>query len=224
MEEKKWWGLKNPEILNLRAKNNYYAGYYEWNEHRNLLNPFCVRPERPHNFQIPFNEMEGKTLLDIGCGPCPNTISLVHCASVHVLDPLLDFYKGIQPFGWRFFASLLPIGAEKLPFNDNSFQYVYCWNVLDHTQNANKILSEIARVLVTNGQLLLGCDVRDDHGGGVAHPYFWSMEVFESKILKYFEPVIPITLIDENMELLQRQRIEGKLVTWVSRLKKKAVS
>lgn len=124
-----------------------------------------MKPSRPHNFQIAGPAIEGKTILDIGCGPMSPTMSLVHCAKVHVVDPLVDFYNTIQPFGGEFFTSVSSVGAEQLSFDRHSFHFVHCWNVLDHAQDADKVLREIMRVLLPRGQLLLGCDVRDERGG-----------------------------------------------------------
>ena len=220
-KEKEYWSLKDGALLTLHAQNYFYAGYYEWMKHRDLLNPFCVRPSRPHNFQIPGDAMEGKAILDIGCVPISPAISLVHCAKVHVVDPLVDFYKEIQPFGWEFFTSVSSAGAEQLPFDDHSFNFVHCWNVLDHTQNADKVLGEIVRVLIPRGQFLLGCDLRDERCGGIAHPYKWSIDTFEARIFQHFEPVMTVTFIDENNRPASREQCQGKIPRWVCRLQKK---
>jgi len=220
--ENEYWSLQDHRVLTLHSQYYFYAGYYEWTKHRALINPFCVRPSRPQNFQIPGNAVKGKAILDIGCGPMSTTISLVHCAKVHVVDPLINFYKTIQPFGWEFFTSVSAVGAEQLFFDKHTFHFVHCWNVLDHTQDADKILREIGRVLVPRGQLLLGCDARGERGGGPAHPYKWSIETLEGRVFKYFEPVTTVTLLDhENMRPVSRPSGQGKLLRWVCRLEKK---
>jgi len=132
--ENEYWSLQDHRVLTLHSQYYFYAGYYEWTKHRALINPFCVRPSRPQNFQIPGNAVKGKAILDIGCGPMSPTISLVHCAKVHVVDSLVDFYKTIQPFGWEFFTSVSAVGAEQLLFDKHTFHFVHCWNVLDHTK------------------------------------------------------------------------------------------
>ena len=45
--------------------------------------------------------------------------------------------------------------AEDLPFSDNSVDLIICQEVLEHTQNFNKVLSEMYRVLKPKGQLYL---------------------------------------------------------------------
>ena len=194
--ERSYWSLKDRQLLSLRAKYAFYAGYYEWSEHRALCDPFCVRDSKPENFQIPADEMEGSRVLDVGCGPASRALSLVHCATVCAVDPLLDVYREMQPFGWDYFETLDPAGAEELPFDDCSFDFAYCRNVLDHTQNADEVLDQIARVLRPRGQLLLNCDTRHGRGGGAAHPYAWSTKSLEARIFDQFEPVTSISLFD----------------------------
>jgi len=51
-------------------------------------------------------------------------------------------------------AQLITGAGERLPFDDNYFDYVICYNVLDHTLNPSDVLTEIHRVLDDCGQLL----------------------------------------------------------------------
>ncbi|MEK6276632.1 MAG: class I SAM-dependent methyltransferase [Actinomycetota bacterium] len=219
--EHRYWSLQDRRLLNLEAKYYFYAGHYEWTRHRVLLNPFCVRDSSPGNFQIPADEMEGCLVLDVGCGPASDTLSLVHCASVCAVDPLLDVYREMQPFGWEFFKTLASVGAEELPFDDGEFHFAYCRNVLDHTQNADEVLREIARVLHPRGQLLLACDARHGRGGGPPHPYAWSIETLETRVFGQFEPVTPITLLDDTKTPVGREQSRGQRVRWVCRVRRK---
>jgi ubiquinone/menaquinone biosynthesis C-methylase UbiE len=48
------------------------------------------------------------------------------------------------------------VGAgEALPFPDASFQLVTCWDVLEHVQQPQHLMSEIARVLTPDGVVLM---------------------------------------------------------------------
>jgi len=218
--EKTWWSLRDPDKSVLEAKFYYYAGYYEWSRNRSLLNPFRVAGDCPQNFQLPGSDLEGKSLLDIGCGPVPITLSLVHCADIHVIDPLLEFYTGIQQFGWQYFSSRSSGIGESLPYGDRRFDYVYCWNVLDHTRDAETILREISRVLKPAGRLLFGCDARAGIGGGEAHPYMWSVETLEKGISKYFTAVNKPTLIDPDRKVIETLGGRATIARWVCHLQK----
>jgi len=93
---------------------------------------------------------DGK-LCDVGCGNGeyisraqsygwevygvePNKNAVVHCLSMG-----LNVKQGY---------------AEKIPFNDFSFNVVRMWNVLEHTISPKRALSEVYRVLKKNGYLL----------------------------------------------------------------------
>jgi SAM-dependent methyltransferase len=216
--ERAYWSAKDPQFLYLHATYYYYAGYYEWKENKSLINPFSTK--HPENFQISGEEMERRTVLDVGCGPISATLALVHCASVQVVDPLADFYREIQPFGWEFFSSVSALGAERLPAGDETVDFVHCWNTLDHTQDADQVLREISRVLRPDGSLLLGCDVRDRCPGGSGHPYNWSAETFEARLFSTFTPIGPITLLDESSRPVAASRPDRQVLTWVGRLRK----
>jgi len=219
--EKAWWTTQDPLLLMREAQYRFYAGHYEWIKHRALLNPLCVNSSRPANFQIPGEAINGKTFLDIGCGPVPESLSLVHCAQVHVLDPLIGFFKQIQPYGWEFFSSVSASGAEQLSFEDQSVDFVLCRNTLDHTENADKVLREITRVLRRDGELLLNCDLRARRGGGSAHPYKWNLATFQARILTDFQPITKVSLLDPNGTPLTLEESQGMdLLTWISRMRK----
>jgi len=47
--------------------------------------------------------------------------------------------------------------AEKIPFNNNYFNYIYCWTVLEHVQNVEKAISEMVRVVKRKGFLIVMC-------------------------------------------------------------------
>jgi ubiquinone/menaquinone biosynthesis C-methylase UbiE len=216
--ERGYWSSKDPQLLYLHAAYYYYAGYYEWMRNRSLLNPFSMA--KPQNFQISGEQMEGRTVLDVGCGPQSPTLSLVHCARVHVVDPLADFYREIQPFGWEFFSSVSAVGGEQLPFDSETVDFVHCWNALDHTREADRVLREIGRVLRPGGDLLLACDVRDECPGGAPHPYHWSVEAFKERVCTTFKPIGPMTLLDDANRPVASQRPHRQALRWVARLRK----
>ena len=47
--------------------------------------------------------------------------------------------------------------AEKIPYPDNFFDFVYCWQVLEHVQDITKSIKEMVRVTKKNGWIFIGC-------------------------------------------------------------------
>jgi 2-polyprenyl-6-hydroxyphenyl methylase / 3-demethylubiquinone-9 3-methyltransferase len=99
-------------------------------------------------------EPKGKTALEVGCGGgilteeiCkmgftttgidPSEESL-HTAKNHAIQSGLDIHyeKGT---------------GEQLPYQDQSFDCVFCCDVLEHVRDLPKVISEISRVLKPNG-------------------------------------------------------------------------
>jgi len=214
-----YWSSMDSQLLTLEEKYYFYAGYYEWTKHRALTNPFRVDSTRATNYHMRPEEMVGASVLDLGCGPVSEARSLVHCATVHAVDPLVRYYEQLQPFGWEFFGSVGASRAEELPFANESVDVVHCRNMLDHSQNAEQVLREIGRTLRPRGQLLLNCDIRGDLGGGLAHPYKWYREDFEERVFAGFDPVTPVALLERPVDEVEDS---GVVTTWVCRLRKRA--
>jgi hypothetical protein len=81
----------------------------------------------------------------------------------------------------------------------------------------------MVRVLRPGGQLLLTCDLRPSgtRGGGAAHPYKWSLETFEGRILSDFEPIGQPALVDLHGQVVTRGLSAGRQVRWHGRLRLK---
>lgn len=47
--------------------------------------------------------------------------------------------------------------AEKLPYKNGQFDFIYCWQVLEHVQNLEKSIQEMIRVTKKDGWLFFGC-------------------------------------------------------------------
>lgn len=80
------------------------------------------------------------TLLDVGCG---NGFFSYHFSRLCDVTGT-DFSRQmlvINPITKKFLAN-----AEKLPFEDNSFDVVFCSNLLHHLKNVEKCISEMVRV------------------------------------------------------------------------------
>ena len=90
-------------------------------------------------------------ILQIGCGPL-DLINYLGNMKKYSLDPLADFYKDKFDINYKN-TNLVKGMGENLPYSDKNFDIVLLPNVLDHTTNPEKVLSEIKRVLKNEGIL-----------------------------------------------------------------------
>lgn len=56
-------------------------------------------------------------------------------------------------------VTMVAAKAEQMPFEDRTFDFIICRNVIDHTQIPDQIMREMHRVLKSGGYLLLMCYV-----------------------------------------------------------------
>lgn len=100
--------------------------------------------------------LEGKRILDLGCGPGNTALKLVQrSCQLTGLDISLEFVKHarqqVQPYRE---ASWVQSDAENLPLANESFDVVVSMGTLHHLPNPEKAVREISRLLRPGGWLL----------------------------------------------------------------------
>ena len=100
----------------------------------------------------------GRSVLDIGCGFGYGTWLIASNGARQVISSDLDKTKASQAH--RLCSSFKNVGtlvmdAQRLGFKDHSFQVVTCFEVIEHTNAPDMLLSEVGRILKTDGVLLL---------------------------------------------------------------------
>jgi 2-polyprenyl-3-methyl-5-hydroxy-6-metoxy-1,4-benzoquinol methylase len=118
--------------------------------------------------------------LDLGCG-LVSTLGFKGTPIVAV-DPLLFEYDKI--FSYRSpWVNYRAEDGEELSSPANSFDYVWCINVIDHTPNPERMVSEIRRVLKPGGHLYFS--VNYDPELQEAHYALWTRETVDRMLVAF---------------------------------------
>jgi 2-polyprenyl-3-methyl-5-hydroxy-6-metoxy-1,4-benzoquinol methylase len=155
--ELSWWRRRGRDRLIEGAKRRFTYGRQQTSNDIPLYPPFFHPNEDKPSFNLQPGEVRGKEILDVGCGPKPETLALTTCARVSAIDPLLDEYVKLQPFGWEMLVSAACCTVESLPYLDNCFDMLFCFDVLTRVRDAELACREMRRVLRPGGELLLAC-------------------------------------------------------------------
>jgi ubiquinone/menaquinone biosynthesis C-methylase UbiE len=135
-----------------------------------FIEPFRIRFRE--NGISPRDKFSGARCLDAGCGGGRGSIFMLENGAAHVTAT--DFSdkniettrKNLLDFGFNNF-SCQQATLESLPFDDASFDFVWCNGVLMHTENPDRCFAEISRVLKPGGGIWLYV-----YGGGGLYWYF----------------------------------------------------
>jgi 2-polyprenyl-6-hydroxyphenyl methylase/3-demethylubiquinone-9 3-methyltransferase len=128
-----------------------------WKEGETLYLSEHLNKSRFEFFEIYVPHWKGIKVLDIGCGGGLACEFLAkRGANVSGIDLSLNSIKAAQEHAKK---SNLEIDyqcgvAENLPYKDNTFDVVVCFDVLEHVENWEKVICEIYRVLNKNGIFL----------------------------------------------------------------------
>jgi SAM-dependent methyltransferase len=109
----------------------------------------------PFDRLIPFEQLRGKRILEIGCGMGLHTELLAtagaELTSLDLTDTAIEATtRRLELKGLK--ARILKGDAENLPFDDRSFDFVWSWGVIHHSSRTGRIVRQIARVLRPDGE------------------------------------------------------------------------
>ncbi len=112
----------------------------------------------PYTGLIPFDELVGKDVLEVGCGTGVHARLFAQAgANVTAVDLTPTAVeltrKRLELHGLE--ADVREADAQALPFADASFDYVWSWGVVHHSEDTVRVVAEIARVLRPGGRLAL---------------------------------------------------------------------
>ena len=103
---------------------------------------------------VPFDEMAGKAVLEIGCGAGTDLVRFAKGSAmvtgVDVAESAIDLARtNFAQHGLS--ADLRVANGEALPFADASFDLVYAHGVVQYTADDRKLVAEARRVLKPGG-------------------------------------------------------------------------
>jgi ubiquinone/menaquinone biosynthesis C-methylase UbiE len=156
-----WWSA-NPMLYNWEQPLSAREGtkeFFEEIDHRffnaikKIAHPLYPS-EVPFNRLIDYSSLKGKKMLEVGCGSGANAALFARCGAIVTAIDITD--RAVELTKKRFSVyglngEVLKADAEDMPFDDESFDYIWSWGVIHHTANMNNSISEIYRVLKQGG-------------------------------------------------------------------------
>jgi 2-polyprenyl-3-methyl-5-hydroxy-6-metoxy-1,4-benzoquinol methylase len=156
-ESRSWWS-RNPMSYDWRGTNSSPEGTLEFFQEIDRrffhASPF-FRGERPFASLIPFDDLRGKRVLEIGCGLGSHSQLLAEAGCRLTSIDLTP--RAIELTTRRLTLHDLPVDvremdAERMTFADAEFDFVWSWGVIHHSAHTDKIVREIARALKPGGE------------------------------------------------------------------------
>lgn len=107
---------------------------------------------------IPYAQLREKDVLEIGCGTGVHARLLAEAgarvSAVDLTPTAVELTRRrLELAGLD--ADVREADAESLPFDDASFDVVWSWGVIHHSESTDRVIREIARVLRPGGRLAL---------------------------------------------------------------------
>lgn len=132
--------------------------------------------------------------LEVGTG-CYSMFNGVEGINLISIDPLNDEYQKIFPCERK--VKEIVADGEHLDF-ETGFDYIVCFNVIDHTPDPFKLSSEIKRLLKKGGRFYFEVNFDDELGG--PHYELWN----KYKVKDHFGDLKQVSeLIERNPDFPQ---------------------
>jgi 2-polyprenyl-3-methyl-5-hydroxy-6-metoxy-1,4-benzoquinol methylase len=152
-----WWSA-NPMTYDWEGEITIPRGTREWFEE---IDRRFIEASRPYlTSHVPFDrimpiDLRGQRVLEIGCGMGLHSLELARRgASLNAVD-LTDTAIEMTRERMKVFevtADIQRADAEALPYENETFDFVWSWGVIHHSARTARIVREIARVLKPHGQ------------------------------------------------------------------------
>ena len=159
-ESKGWWET-NPMSYDWHRTLQAPEGtreFYDGIDRRFFTSSSFYRGKRPFEKWIPFDQLKGKRVLEIGCGLGAHAQLLSEAECNLTCIDLTE--KGVTNTRRRLnlrglHADIRQMDAEHLDFPDGEFDFVWSWGVIHHSADTEGIIRNVFRVLKPGGEFRL---------------------------------------------------------------------
>ena len=159
-ENKNWW-TRNPMSYDWHGSNRYEEGsaeFFKEIDTRFFNSSPLFEGSQPFGRFIPFQELKGKRVLEIGCGLGSHSQLLAEAGcrltSIDLTPRAVALTKRRLELN-QLSAEVLEMDGENMTFRDAEFDFVWSWGVIHHSAHTDRIVREVARVLKPGGEFRL---------------------------------------------------------------------
>lgn len=165
---------------------------------------------------VNFNGYKGKKLLEVGCGVAIDLVRFARggaqVTGMDLAGQSIDLAK--KYFEHEGLQGDLRLGnGEELEFGDNSFDIVYAHGVIQYTSNAQKLVSELHRVVKPGGEVIMMVYNRNSWLNFMSEKFGISLEHEDAPVLKKYsqseftdllKPFTQVRLVPERFPVKSR--------------------
>jgi len=159
-ENKNWWS-RNPMSYDWHGSNGNEEGsaeFFKEIDKRFFNSSPLFEGSQPFVRFIPFQELKGKRVLEIGCGLGSHSQLLAEAgcklSSIDLTTRAVALTKRRLELN-HLPGEVVEMDGENMSFDNNEFDFVWSWGVIHHSAHTDRIVREVARVLKPGGEFRL---------------------------------------------------------------------
>ena len=156
----------------------------------NIIQDKLIKRSSKNYIQSILSKNTNWKVLDIGCGYTANEFATTICD----IQDLSHFYKD---------KNFVKLDGNRLPFEDNHFDFVIASHVLEHVEDYKFFINELERVS-SKGYIELPTKLEDNLVFENKKAHIWQMDFDDdnsklliSKKLQFIEPILTVSMLQQ---------------------------